>query len=140
MTPYEVFFFSSGGVEEHWTREGPEHDAGQRVHRLPARRAAVARDRGRAAVVFLPAGIRSTRSARSALPVALALGKIGLAVALLGFFAATFGAACETGLSVGYSIAQYFGWQWGKYVAPRRGRPVPRRRPAVDACSRSPCC
>ena len=36
---------------------------------------------------------------------------------LLGFFAATFGAACETGLSVGYSIAQYFGWQWGKYVA-----------------------
>jgi Mn2+/Fe2+ NRAMP family transporter len=32
--------------------------------------------------------------------------------------AATFGAACETGLSVGYSIAQYFGWQWGKYVRP----------------------
>jgi hypothetical protein len=34
-------------------------------------------------------------------------------------FAATFGAACETGLSVGYSVAQYFGWQWGKYVRPR---------------------
>jgi Mn2+/Fe2+ NRAMP family transporter len=50
----------------------------------------------------------------------VALGKIGLAIALLGFFAATFGAACETGLSVGYSIAQYFGWQWGKYVRPRQ--------------------
>ena len=37
---------------------------------------------------------------------------------LLGFVAATFGAACETGLSVGYSIAQYFGAQWGKYVRP----------------------
>jgi len=47
------------------------------------------------------------------------LSKIGLAVAILGFFAATFGAACETGLSVGYSISQYFGWQWGRFVRPR---------------------
>ena len=52
------------------------------------------------------------------LPVAVALGKIGLAVAIVGFVAATLGAACETGLSVGYSIAQYRGWQWGKYVRP----------------------
>jgi Mn2+/Fe2+ NRAMP family transporter len=50
------------------------------------------------------------------LPVAVALGKIGLAVALVGFVAATLGAACECGLSVGYSIAQFRGWQWGKYV------------------------
>ena len=49
--------------------------------------------------------------------MAVALGKIGLAVALVGFVAATLGAACETGLSVGYSIAQYHGWQWGKYVS-----------------------
>lgn len=47
------------------------------------------------------------------LPVAIALGKIGLAVAVLGFFGATFGAACETGLAAGYTLAQYFGWQWG---------------------------
>ena len=65
------------------------------------------------------------------LPVAVALGKIGLAVALVGFVAATFGAACETGLSVGYSIAQYFGWQWGKYVRHRRRRAVPPRPRAV---------
>ena len=37
----------------------------------------------------------------------------------MGFFAATFGAACETGLSLGYSVGQYFGWQWGKSVRPR---------------------
>ncbi len=34
-------------------------------------------------------------------------------------FAATFGAALETALSCGYTIAQYFGWQWGKFVRPR---------------------
>jgi Mn2+/Fe2+ NRAMP family transporter len=39
-------------------------------------------------------------------------------VLLIGFFAATFGAALETGLSCGYSIAQYFGFQWGKFVRP----------------------
>ena len=50
----------------------------------------------------------------------MALGKLGLAFAILGFVAATFGAALETGLSCGYSVAQYFGWQWGKYVRPRQ--------------------
>jgi Mn2+/Fe2+ NRAMP family transporter len=44
---------------------------------------------------------------------------VGLATLLVGFFAATFGAALETALSAGYTIAQYFGWQWGKFVKPR---------------------
>ena len=46
MTPYEVFFFSSGAVEEGWTTHGPQREPGQRAHRLPARRAAVAGDHG----------------------------------------------------------------------------------------------
>jgi Mn2+/Fe2+ NRAMP family transporter len=53
-----------------------------------------------------------------ALPTAVVLGKVGLAVLLIGIFAATFGAALETGLSAGYTVAQYLGWQWGKYVKP----------------------
>jgi Mn2+/Fe2+ NRAMP family transporter len=119
MTPYEVFFFSSGGVEEGWREKS-----------LPTMRAnvlvgfslggilslAIA---GVATVVLMPAGIQVDTLAQVALPVTVALGKIGFALALLGFFAATFGAACETGLSVGYSICQYFGWQWGKFVRPR---------------------
>jgi Mn2+/Fe2+ NRAMP family transporter len=75
---------------------------------------------GVTAVLFLPAGVQVNALVQVALPVAVALGKIGLAIALLGFFAATFGAACETGLSVGYSVAQFFGWSWGKFVAPRQ--------------------
>jgi manganese transport protein len=120
MTPYEVFFFSSGGVEEGW-----DHSS------LPTMRAnvfvgfplggvlslAIA---GVAAVVLLPAGVEVATLGQVSLPVVVALGKVGLVVVLVGFFAATFGAACETGLSLGYSIGQYFGWQWGKYVRPKQ--------------------
>jgi Mn2+/Fe2+ NRAMP family transporter len=34
-------------------------------------------------------------------------------------FAAIFSAALETSLSAGYTVAQFYGWQWGKYVRPR---------------------
>jgi Mn2+/Fe2+ NRAMP family transporter len=74
---------------------------------------------GCAAVVYLPAGIQVGTLGQVTLPVAVALGKIGLAVVLIGVFAATFGAALETALSCGYTIAQYRGWQWGKFVRPR---------------------
>jgi Mn2+/Fe2+ NRAMP family transporter len=119
MTPYEVFFFSSGGVEEKWDRRY-----------VPMMRANVfvgfslgallsVSIAGVAALTLLPQSIEVDTLGQVALPVSIALGKIGLAIAILGFFAATFGAACETGLSVGYSIGQYFGWQWGKGVRPR---------------------
>jgi Mn2+/Fe2+ NRAMP family transporter len=71
---------------------------------------------GSAAVVFGPMDASVDTLGQVGLPVAVALGKIGLAVALIGFVAATLGAACECGLSVGYSISQFNGWQWGKYV------------------------
>jgi Mn2+/Fe2+ NRAMP family transporter len=119
MTPYEVFFFSSGGVEEKWG----ETDIGvMRANVLigfPLGGFLSLAIAGCATVVFLPQSISVDSLGQVGFPVALALGKIGLAVVLVGFVAATFGAACETGLSCGYSLAQYFGWQWGKYVHPR---------------------
>jgi Mn2+/Fe2+ NRAMP family transporter len=75
---------------------------------------------GCAAVVYEPLGAQVDTLAQTALPVAMTLGKLGLVVVILGFFAATFGAALETGLSAGYTVAQYFGWQWGKLVRPRQ--------------------
>ena len=118
LTPYEVFFFSSGGVEERWTVE----DLGtMRLNvflGFPLGGVLSLAIAGCTAVVFGPLDAGVDTLGQVALPVAIALGKVGLAVAILGFVAATLGAACETGLSTGYSIAQYFGWQWGKYVKP----------------------
>ena len=120
MTPYEVFFFSSGGVEEKWdasslTTMRTNVFLGFPLGGLLSVAIAVA-----AALVLLPHGIEAATLGQVALPVTESLGRLGLAFLLVGFFAATFGAACETGLSVGYSVAQYFGWQWGKFVEPLR--------------------
>jgi len=38
---------------------------------------------------------------------------------LYGMFAAIFSAALETALSAGYTMSQFFGWQWGTFVKPR---------------------
>ncbi|MCW2800662.1 MAG: natural resistance-associated macrophage protein [Aeromicrobium sp.] len=118
MTPYEVFFFSSGGVEEKWDASSLATMRTNVFVGFPLGGLLSLAIAGVATVTLLPAGIQVDTLGQVALPVAIALGKIGLAIAILGFFAATFGAACETGLSLGYSVAQYFGWQWGKFVRP----------------------
>ncbi|CAM3173878.1 divalent metal cation transporter [Nocardioides dubius] len=118
MTPYEVFFFSSGGVEERWKVKDIAVMRANVFIGFPLGGLLSLAIAGSAAVALQPAGITVDSLGEVGLPVAMALGKIGIALAIVGFVAATFGAACETGLSVGYSLAQYLGWQWGKYVRP----------------------
>ena len=118
MTPYEVFFFSSGGVEERWTAKSLATMRANVLIGFPLGGLLSLAIAGCAAVVLQPRGITVDTLGETALPVVEAFGKIGLAIVVLGFVAATFGAACETGLSVGYSLAQYAGEQWGKYVRP----------------------
>ena len=119
MTPYEVFFFSSGGVEERWTDKDIGVMRANVFIGFPLGGVLSVAIAACAATVFLPAGISVETLGQVGLPVAIGLGKVGLAIVVLGFFAATFGAACETGLSTGYSLAQYFGFPWGKFVRPK---------------------
>ncbi|WP_433532656.1 NRAMP family divalent metal transporter [Micromonospora sp. CA-263727] len=119
VSPYEVFFFSSGGVEERWS---PADLADARFSVLvgfPIGGFLALSLIATATVVLRPAGVPVTSLDQVAHPVVLAFGAAGLAIAALAFFAVTFGAALETGLSAAYAAAQYFGWQWGKRVSPR---------------------
>jgi len=120
MTPYEVFFFSSGGVEENWSAEDMRTMRANVFIGFPLGGLLSLAIAAAATLVLMPAGIQVDSLGELALPVVQATGKIGLAFLLVGFFAATFGAACETSLSIGYSVAQYLGWQWGKFVEPLR--------------------
>ncbi|MEP6475908.1 MAG: divalent metal cation transporter [Actinomycetota bacterium] len=119
MTPYEVFFFSSGAVEEKWTRKDLMIERANVLIGFPLGGALSLLLMGTTATVLAPRGISVEHLSQVALPVSLALGKLGLAALLIGVFAATFGAALETALSAGYTVSQYFGWQWGKFVRPK---------------------
>lgn len=120
MTPYEVFFFSSGAVEERWTQKDLMSNRMNVYIGFPLGGLLSLAIMACAAVVLQPHGIEVSHVSQVGLPVALAMGKLGVAAMLVGFFAATFGAALETLLSGGYTIAQYFGWRWQKSYAPRR--------------------
>jgi Mn2+/Fe2+ NRAMP family transporter len=121
MTPYEVFFFSSGAVEEHWTTK----DLG--VSRLnvmigfPLGGIISIFVAATTAIVLLPNQIEVTTLSQVVMPVVAAGGKLALAFAIIGIVAATFGAALETALSAGYTVAQYLGWTWGKFRSPAQG-------------------
>ena len=119
MTPYEVFFFSSGAVEEKWTRSDLMLNKANVYLGFPLGGLLSLGLMASAALVFHPLGVGVENLSQVALPTSVALGKVGLAFIIVGFVACTFGAALETALSCGYTMSQYFGWQWGKLVAPR---------------------
>jgi Mn2+/Fe2+ NRAMP family transporter len=118
MTPYEVFFFSSGAREEHWQASDLAESRLNVGIGFPLGGLLALAIAGCAAVVLLPRGIQVDTLSQVALPVAQAGGTVLLIVVILGMVAATFGAALETSLSSGYAIAQYFGWPWGKFRRP----------------------
>jgi Mn2+/Fe2+ NRAMP family transporter len=118
MTPYEVFFFSSGAVEEKWTTRDLNVNRANVYIGFPLGGLLSLSIMLGSMLVLNPRGISVGTLSQVALPTAAVVGKIGLAALLLGMFAATFGAALETALSAGYTVSQYFGWQWGKYVRP----------------------
>jgi len=118
LTPYEVFFFSSGAVEEGWKAKDLAQSRINVLVGFPLGGLLSISIAACATVVLLPAGISVTSLSQVVLPVAEGAGKLGLAFVLVGMVAATFGAALETTLSSGYTLAQFFGWSWGKFRRP----------------------
>jgi manganese transport protein len=118
MTPYEVYFYSSGAVEDRWGRR----DLG-----LNQVTAIIGYALGGflsfalmivAAVIFLPDGISPQFLGTPALASEHVFGKVGLLLALVGILFAVGGAAIETSFAGAYNLAQFFGWRWGKKERP----------------------
>jgi Mn2+/Fe2+ NRAMP family transporter len=113
MTPYEVYFYSSGAVEDHWTlRELGINKVtailGYGLGGLLSVALMVT-----AAQLLLPAGVSPDFLGTVAMTAQEPLGVAGLLFAAVGMLFATGGAAVETLLSAVYVICQSFGWEWG---------------------------
>ncbi len=118
MTPYEVYFYSSGAVEDQWGLG----DLG-----LNKVTATIGYALGGtlsfalmivAGVLFLPRGISPEFLGTPALAAEHVFGQTGLLLALVGILFAVGGAAIETSFAGAYNLAQFFGWRWGKKERP----------------------
>ncbi len=120
MTPYEVFFFASAAVEHRWRGRNLAEVRMNCWVGYPIGGILAIGIQVTAYQVLRPAGIEVEHLSQTVLPVVLAFGQVGLALAILGIVAAVFGSTLETLLSSGYTVAHYFGWTWGKEAAPRQ--------------------
>ena len=118
MTPYEVFFFSSGAVEKHWTTKDLGTARLSVIIGFPLGGLLSIAIAACATIVPLPSQIDVTSLSQTVMPVVAAGRKLFLAFAIVGIVAATFGAALETTLSGGYVLAQFLGQPWGKFRRP----------------------
>jgi Mn2+/Fe2+ NRAMP family transporter len=118
MFPYEVYFYSSGGIEERWSPKDILTNRLTSIVGMGLGSLLAISILANSAVLFGPANVDPEIPGSAALEAAIPFGKWGLIVALLGMFFAVAGAAVETCLANAYSIAQFFGWQWGRHKKP----------------------
>jgi manganese transport protein len=119
MTPYEVYFYSSGGVEEKWTAKDIGLNRTNTIvgYGLGATLSLSLMVVG--ATIFLGHGISPEHLGTVALGATDPLGEIGLLFALLGILFAVGGASIDTVFSGAYNLAQFCGWEWGRYRHPK---------------------
>jgi manganese transport protein len=115
MTPYEVYFYSSGGVEEEWTPKDLGLNRANAIigYALGGFLSAALMVTG--AALFLNKGISPEHLGTIALGAQVPLGEVGLLFALVGILFAVGGAAIDTTFAGAYNLAQFCGWEWGRY-------------------------
>lgn len=120
MMPYEVYFYSSGGVEEKWTPKDILNNKLTSYIGMSLGAFVSASLLLLGAQIFKQAQITPQLHGTAALLAAIPFSKSGLIIALLGIMFTIAGAALETCLAGAYSISQYQGWKWGRHLSPEK--------------------
>ena len=120
LMPYEVHFYSSGAIEEGWTEENLKENrlnaiVGYGLGGLLACALVVV-----SGYLFHPLGVEPGDLGTVALPAQGAFGETGLLLALGGMMFCVGGAAIDSSFSASYNLAQFLGWEWGRYRGPRK--------------------
>ncbi|HEY0557961.1 MAG TPA: divalent metal cation transporter [Thermoanaerobaculia bacterium] len=119
VTPYVFYFYSSGAVEDKWDESyiGVNRGVafiGMGFGSIIAVAALIV-----AAVVFAPRGIQVDDYHQAALLLTESFPFWGFVLFAASMGIACLGAAVEVSLSMAYTAAQTFGWNWGENLDPR---------------------
>ncbi|HZS75941.1 MAG TPA: divalent metal cation transporter [Ktedonobacteraceae bacterium] len=118
ISPYLLYFYSSGAREEGWTTRS------LLLNRVTAFVGMGFGSLCSLALVFLGAMVLQPMNSQAntlgeiGLPMAKAFGTWGALLFAVALFATCMGAALEVVLGVSYCVAQGFGWEWGEDKKP----------------------
>ena len=118
ISPYLLYFYSSGALEENWSTKSLFLNrvtaiVGMGFGSLGSIALVVL-----SAIVLRPLNINANTLGEMGLIMAKPLGPIGAYLFAAVLFITCFGAALEISLAVSYNIAQGFGWEWGESKKP----------------------
>src|SRR5215208_3650834 len=114
LMPYEIYFYSSGAVEEDWDEGDLKTNKANAFVGFGLGGLLSVAIMAAAAQVLKPESITPESIGTVALIAQSPYGELGLLLAFLGILFAVGGATVDTAFSAAYNLAQYNGWKWGK--------------------------
>jgi len=114
LMPYEIYFYSSGAVEERWTERDMKVNRANAIVGFGLGGLLSVAILVASTQVLMPAGVRPDSLGTVALVAQAPYGELGLLLAFLGMLFAIGGATIDTAFSAAYNLAQHQGWKWGK--------------------------
>jgi manganese transport protein len=122
MTPYEWYFYSSGGREERWTTRDLIVDRVTAIFGFSLGSLLAFGLMIGGATLLFPLSISPGHISQTGLIAMSGFGQTGLVLFLLGAGGCVLGASIEVSQSTAQALAQFFGWSWG---ASKKTRDVP---------------
>jgi Mn2+/Fe2+ NRAMP family transporter len=114
LMPYEIYFYSSGAVEENWDERDMSINRANAILGFGLGGLVAAGILIASTEVLKPAGISPESIGSVGLVAQAPYGELGLLLAFVGILFAVGGATVDTAFSAAYNLAQHQGWKWGK--------------------------
>ncbi|HEY3561159.1 MAG TPA: divalent metal cation transporter [Kribbella sp.] len=114
IMPYEIYFYSSGAIEEKWTTKDLSINRANSGLGFPLGGVIAATLTIVAAQQLMPLGLTPDSLATVLQQALHELGPVAFYAAAVGAFAAIGGATIDSAFSCGYALAQHQGWSWGE--------------------------
>jgi Mn2+/Fe2+ NRAMP family transporter len=118
ISPYLMFFYSSGAREERWSRRSLGVNRATAVVGMGFGSTTAIALIVLSAMVLQPREMSGGTLAEVGLGMSEPLGTLGASLFAFALFVTCFGAALEVVLGVGYNVSQGFGWEWSEEKLP----------------------